>query len=40
MNRPHEVTLSPAEGEALIERIEQDTWSADDRQVVVQVLRR
>ena len=39
MNRPHEVTLSPEEGEALIERIEQDAWSAEDRSVVVQVLR-
>jgi transposase len=39
MKSPHEVTLSPEEGEALIERIEHDAWSAEDRCVVVQVLR-
>jgi len=39
MNRPQEVTLSPQEGEALIERIEHERWTADDRHVVVQVLR-
>ena len=39
MKRPHEVTRSPEEGEALIERIERETWTADDRSLVVQVLR-
>lgn len=39
MHRPHEVTLSPQEGEARIERIEQERWTADERHVVVQVLR-
>ena len=39
MKGPQEVKLSPEEGEALIERIEHDAWSADDRRVVVQVLR-
>ncbi len=39
MKDPQEVQLSPEEGEALIERIEHDAWSADDRRVVVQVLR-
>src|SRR5712691_1948598 len=39
MKDPQEVKLSPEEGEALIERIEHDAWSADDRRVVVQVLR-
>ena len=39
MKRPDEVTRSPEEGAALIERLEQDTWTVDDRRVVVQVLR-
>lgn len=33
MQRPHEVTLSPEEGEALIERSEGETWTADDRRL-------
>ncbi len=40
MHRPHEVTLSPEEGEARIERSERETWTADERALVVQVLRR
>jgi hypothetical protein len=40
MKRPQdEVTLSPAEGAALIERLERNTWSADDRRLLVQVGR-
>jgi transposase len=39
MKRPQEVTLSPAEGEALIERLERETWTGADRHLVVQVLR-
>lgn len=33
MQCPDEVTLSPDEGEALIERIERETWTADDRRL-------
>jgi len=40
MKDPQAVKRSPEEGEALIERIEHDAWSADDRRVVVQGLRR
>jgi transposase len=39
MKRPHEVTLSREEGEALIERLEGDALTAEDRRVLVQVLR-
>jgi hypothetical protein len=40
MKRPQdEVTLSPEEGEALIERLERNTLSADDRRLLVQVVR-
>jgi rubredoxin len=39
MQRPEEVTLSPAEGAALMTRLEQDTWTREDRQVLVQILR-
>lgn len=40
MQRPQdEVTLSPEEGEALIERLERNTLSADDRCRLVQVVR-
>jgi hypothetical protein len=38
MKRPEEVTLSREEGEALIERIEHNTLSAEDRRVLVKVL--
>jgi hypothetical protein len=39
MKRPHEVTLSREEGEALTERLEGDALTAEDRRVLVQVLR-
>src|SRR5262245_28331180 len=40
MQRPHEeLHLSPPEGEALIERLERNTLSAEDRYVLVQVVR-
>ena len=39
MKRPQEVNLSPADGEALIERLERDALSADDRCLLVQVVR-
>jgi len=40
MQRPHdELHLSPAEGDALIERLERNTLSAEDRCVLVQVVR-
>ena len=40
MQRPQaELSLSPAEGDALIERLEQNTLSAEDRCVLVQVVR-
>ena len=40
MKRPQdEVTLSPEEGAALIERLERNTVSADDRRLLVQVVR-
>src|SRR5215831_315948 len=35
---PDEVTLSRAEGEALIERLERDALTAEDRRVLVKVL--
>jgi hypothetical protein len=38
MKRPEEVTLSREEGEALIERLERNTLSAEDRRVLVKVL--
>jgi transposase len=39
MKRPQdEVTLSPEEGTALIERLERNTLSADDRRLLVQVV--
>ena len=38
MKRPEEVTLSRDEGEALIERLERDALSAEDRRVLVKVL--
>lgn len=40
MKRPQdEVTLRPEEGEALIERLERNTLTADDRRLLVQVVR-
>jgi transposase len=38
MKRPEEVTLSREEGEALIERLERNALSAEDRRVLVKVL--
>lgn len=38
MKRPEDVTLSREEGEALIERIERNALSAEDRRVLVKVL--
>ncbi|MGH8526729.1 MAG: IS66 family transposase, partial [Gammaproteobacteria bacterium] len=38
MKRPEEVTLSREEGEALIERLERDALSAEDRRVLGKVL--
>jgi len=39
MQRPHDALhLSPAEGEALIERLEHNALSVEDRCVLVQVL--
>jgi transposase len=38
MKRPEEVTLSREEGEALIERIEHNALSTEDRRVLVKVL--
>lgn len=38
MKQPEDVQLSRAEGEALIERIERNTLSADDRQLLVKLV--
>jgi hypothetical protein len=38
MKRPEEVTLSHEDGEALIERLEKDALTAEDRRVLVKVL--
>ena len=38
MKQPEDVRLSREEGEALIERIERNALSAEDRQVLVKVL--
>jgi hypothetical protein len=38
MKQPEDVQLSREEGEALIERIERNTLSAADRQLLVKVL--
>jgi hypothetical protein len=38
MKRPEEIRLSREEGEALIERLERDALSAEDRRVLVKVL--
>ena len=39
MKAPQELNLSPEEGEALIERLEYDRCSPEDRQLLVHVLR-
>lgn len=39
MKRPEVVNLSPADGEALSERLESDALSAEDRRLLVQVVR-
>src|ERR1043166_7061604 len=38
MKQPEDVHLSSEEGEALLERIERNTLSAEDRRVLVKVL--
>jgi len=38
MKRPEEVQLSREEGEALIERLERNTLSAEDRRLLVKIL--
>ena len=38
MKRPEEVTLSREDGEALIERLEKDALTTEDRRVLVKVL--
>jgi len=38
MKRPEEVRLSREDGEALIERLERDALTAEDRRVLVKVL--
>src|SRR5262245_34444228 len=38
MKRPEDVRLSREEGEALIERIERNALSAEDRRVLVKIL--
>jgi len=38
MKRPEEVTLSHEDGEALIERLEKDALTTEDRRVLVKVL--
>jgi hypothetical protein len=38
MKRPDEITLSQADGEALIERLEGDALTADDRRVLVKLI--
>lgn len=39
MNRPEDLDLSREDGDALIERLETETWTAEDRQVLIQVVR-
>jgi transposase len=39
MNRPEDLDLSREDGEALIERLQTETWTAEDRQVLIQVVR-
>jgi hypothetical protein len=38
MKQPEDVQLSREDGEALLERIERNTLSAEDRRVLVKVL--
>jgi hypothetical protein len=38
MKRPEDIALSREEGEALIERLEREALSAEDRRVLVKVL--
>lgn len=39
MNTPEDLNLSPEEGESLIERLEHDACTPENRQLLVQVLR-
>ena len=39
MNAPDDLNLSPEQGDALIERLEQDACTPEDRRLLVQVLR-
>jgi len=39
MNAPEELSLSPEQGDSLIERLEHDACTPEDRQILVQVLR-
>ncbi len=39
MKAPKDLNLSPEEGESLIERLERDACTPEDRQMLVQVLR-
>ena len=39
MKAPEELNLSPEQGESLIERLENDTCTPEDRQILVHVLR-
>ena len=39
MKAPQELNLSPEQGEALIERLEHDRCTPEDRQLLAQVLR-
>ena len=39
MERPDEVNLSRQDGEALLERLQRDAFTAQDRRVLEQVLR-
>src|SRR5688500_13719177 len=39
MNRPEDLNLSREDGEALIERLETETCTAEDRQVLIQIVR-
>lgn len=39
MKAPEDLNLSPEQGDALIERLERDACTAEDRQILAQVLR-
>ena len=39
MNAPEDLNLSPEQGDSLIERLEHDACTPEDRQILVQVLR-